>query len=64
MGDKICDATEDQDIPWNTADEVVVYIDSELIAVVLELTQKSIFEDRDRRAWSTKGVVLAVHARL
>lgn len=62
--DKIYDATEDQDVPRNTVDEVVAYIDSELTAVTSELTQEPIFEDKDYRAWPTKGVALAVRAKL
>ena len=62
--DKIYDATEDQDLPRNTVDEVVAYIDSELTAVASELTQEPIFEDKDYRAWPTKGVALAVRAKL
>lgn len=62
--DKIYDATEDQDVPRNTVDEVVAYIDSELTAVASELTQEPIFEDKDYRAWPTKGVALAVCAKL
>lgn len=62
--DKIYDATEDQDVPRNTVDEVVAYIDSELTAVASELTQEPIFEDKDYRAWPTKVVALAVRAKL
>lgn len=62
--DKIYNATEDQDVPWNTVDEVIEYIDSELTAVASELTQEPIFEDKDYRAWPTKGVALAVRAKL
>ena len=62
--DKIYNATEDQDVPRNTVDEVIEYIDSELTAVASELTQEPIFEDKDYRAWPTKGVVLAVRAKL
>lgn len=62
--DKIYDATEDQDVPRNTVDEVVAYIDSELTAVASELTQEPIFEDKDYCAWPTKGVALAVRAKL
>lgn len=62
--DKIYDATEDQDVPRNTVDEVGAYIDSELTAVASELTQEPIFEDKDYRAWPTKGVALAVRAKL
>lgn len=62
--DKIYDATEDQDVPRNTVDEVVAYIDSELTTVASELTQEPIFEDKDYRAWPTKGVALAVRAKL
>ena len=62
--DKIYDATEDQDVPRNTVDEVVAYIDYELTAVASELTQEPIFEDKDYRAWPTKGVALAVRAKL
>ena len=62
--DKRYDATEDQDVPRNTVDEVVAYIDSELTAVASELTQEPIFEDKDYRAWPTKGVALAVRAKL
>ena len=62
--DKIYNATEDQDVPRNTVDEVIEYIDSELTAVASELTQEPIFEDKDYRAWPTKGVALAGRAKL
>ena len=62
--DKIYNATEDQDVPRNTVDEVIEYIDYELTAVASELTQEPIFEDKDYRAWPTKGVALAVRAKL
>ena len=62
--DKIYNATEDQDVPRNIVDEVIEYIDSELTAVASELTQEPIFEDKDYRAWPTKGVALAVRAKL
>lgn len=62
--DKIYNATENQDVPRNTVDEVIEYIDSELTAVASELTQEPIFEDKDYRAWPTKGVALAVRAKL
>ncbi|EYA94687.1 starch-binding associating with outer membrane family protein [Bacteroides fragilis str. S38L5] len=62
--DKIYNATEDQDVPRNTVDEVIEYIDSELTAVASELPQEPIFEDKDYRAWPTKGVALAVRAKL
>lgn len=62
--DKIYNATEDQDVPRNTVDEVIEYIDSELTAVASELIQEPIFEDKDYRAWPTKGVALAVRAKL
>lgn len=62
--DKIYNATEDQDVPRNTVDEVIEYIDSELTAVASELTQEPIFEDKDYRAWPTKGVALAVRVKL
>ena len=62
--DKIYNATEDQDVPRNTVDEVIEYIDSELTAVASELTQEPIFEDKDYRAWPTQGVALAVRAKL
>ena len=62
--DKIYNATEEQDVPRNTVDEVIEYIDSELTAVASELTQEPIFEDKDYRAWPTKGVALAVRAKL
>ena len=62
--DKIYNATEDQYVPRNTVDEVIEYIDSELTAVASELTQEPIFEDKDYRAWPTKGVALAVRAKL
>lgn len=62
--DKVYDAAEDQDVPRNTVDEVVEYIDSELMAVASELTPEPIFDDKDYRAWPTKGVALAVRAKL
>lgn len=62
--DKVYEATESQDIPRNTVDETIEYIDSELRAVAEELTQEPIFDDKDYRAWPTKGVALAVRAKL
>lgn len=44
--DKIYNATEDQDVPRNTVDEVIEYIDSELTAVASELTQEPILKIR------------------
>lgn len=62
--DKIFDAIENQDIPRNTVDEVINYIDSELTASAQELQQEPIYDDVDHRAWPTKGVALAVRAKL
>lgn len=62
--DKIYDAVESQDLPRNTVDEVVEYIDGELKTSIGELTQEPIFDDKDHRAWPTKGVALAVRAKL
>lgn len=62
--DKVYEATESQDMPRNTVDEVVEYIDTELREVATELSQEPKHEDPDYRTWPTKGVALAVRAKL
>lgn len=61
--DKIFETAESQDIPRNSIDEILEYIDSELLAVSKELPQEPI-EDNNYLGWPTKGVALAVRAKL
>lgn len=61
--DKVFEATENQDLPRNSVDEVVEYLDKELLASAEELTQEPI-TDENYRAWPTKGVALAVRAKM
>ncbi len=61
--DHIFSANENLDIPRAPLDEVINYIDSELLAVADELAQEPI-EDQQYRALPTKGVALAVRAKL
>ncbi|WP_430812785.1 MULTISPECIES: RagB/SusD family nutrient uptake outer membrane protein [unclassified Carboxylicivirga] len=61
--DHIFDANENLDIPRAPLDEVINYIDSELLAVAEELEQEPI-EDQQYLALPTKGVALAVRAKL
>lgn len=63
VGDKVYEATEDLDIPRNSVDEVIEYLDKELLASAGELTQEPI-TDENYRAWPTKGVALAVRAKM
>ncbi|WP_294479863.1 RagB/SusD family nutrient uptake outer membrane protein [uncultured Bacteroides sp.] len=62
--DKVYEATESQDVPRNTVDEVIAYIDTELREVADELTQEPMHDNEDYRTWPTKGVALAVRAKL
>ena len=62
--DKVYEATETQDVPRNTVDEVITYIDQELREVANELPQEPMHENESYRAWPTKGVALAVRAKL
>ena len=55
---------DDQDLPRNSVDEVVEYLDSELLASANELEQEPFHDDQNYRAWPTKGVALAVRAKL
>ena len=48
--DKVYEATETQDVPRNTVDEVITYIDQELREVANELPQEP---DRDDNKWNT-----------
>ncbi|MDO5607463.1 MAG: RagB/SusD family nutrient uptake outer membrane protein [Capnocytophaga sp.] len=61
--DRIFASSDDMDIPRAPLDEVINYIDEELLAVSQELRQAPI-EDEQYRAWPTKGVALAVRAKL
>ncbi|GIM59346.1 RagB/SusD family nutrient uptake outer membrane protein [Capnocytophaga canimorsus] len=61
--DKIFSENENFDIPRAPLDEVIDYIDKELLAVAGELRQNFIQEE-NYRAWPTKGVALAVRAKL
>ncbi|MDO5105116.1 RagB/SusD family nutrient uptake outer membrane protein [Capnocytophaga sp.] len=61
--DKIFEEKDNFDIPRAPLDEVINYIDSELLAVAQQLKQVPI-EDEQYRALPTKGVALAVRAKL
>lgn len=61
--DKIYNSNENMDIPRAPLDEVINYIDSELLEVSKELSQSPI-EDEQYRGLPTKGVALAVRAKL
>lgn len=61
--DRIFKSSDDMDIPRAPLDEVINYIDEEMLAVSQELRQSPI-EDEQYRAWPTKGVALAVRAKL
>ena len=52
------------DLPRNTIDEVISYLDEELTAVAKELPQKALHDDDQHNAWPTKGVALAVKAKM
>lgn len=52
--DKVYEATETQDVPRNTVDEVITYIDQELREVANELPQEPMHENESYRAWPTK----------
>lgn len=61
--DSIFSSEDNLDIPRAPLDKVIEYIDNELLAVSKELKQEPI-EDEQYRAWPTKGVALAVRAKL
>ena len=61
--DKIFEATESLDIPRNSMDEVLEYLDIELKEVAEQLTDSAIVSN-EFRAWPTKGVALAVRAKM
>ena len=63
VGDKVYEATESQDMSRNSVDEVVEYLDKELLASADELSQEPII-DENYRAEPTKGVALAVRAKM
>ena len=62
--DVIFEKEEDFDLPRNSIDEVVEYINEELVAVADELPQTALHDDAQHNAWPTKGVALAVRAKL
>ena len=62
--DKVYEPTESQDMPRNTLDEVIEYIDTELKEVAGQLSPEPMHENADYRVWPTKGVALAVRAKL
>ncbi|MGL5785303.1 MAG: RagB/SusD family nutrient uptake outer membrane protein, partial [Bacteroidales bacterium] len=62
--DRIFEASDDQDLPRNTVDEVVDYLDQELLAVSEQLTDSAIIDNKDYRGWPTKGAALAVRAKV
>ena len=61
--DKIFNSTEDQDYLRNSIDEVLEYLDAELLNSANELSQEPIEEDA-YKGWPTKGVALAVRAKM
>jgi len=62
--DAILERDDNLDLPRNTIDEVINYLDEELTAVSHELPQKALHEDDQHNAWPTKGVALAVRAKM
>ncbi|WP_294476784.1 RagB/SusD family nutrient uptake outer membrane protein [uncultured Bacteroides sp.] len=62
--DAILERDDNLDLPRNTLDEVINYIDEELTAVAQELPQKALHDDDQHNAWPTKGVALAVRAKM
>lgn len=62
--DAILEREDNLDLPRNTIDEVISYLDEELTAVSHELPQKALHEDDQHNAWPTKGVALAVRAKM
>lgn len=61
--DNAFEATDNLDIPRNSVDEVLEYLDAELLASAEELSQEPI-TDENYRAEPTKGVALAVRAKM
>lgn len=61
--DKLFDPTESQDYCRNSIDEVLEYLDAELLSSANELRQEPIEED-EYKGWPTKGVALAVRAKM
>ena len=61
--DLILEREDNLDLPRNTIDEVISYLD-ELTAVAKELPQKALHDDDQHNAWPTKGVALAVKAKM
>ena len=61
--DLILEREDNLDLPRNTIDEVISYLDEELTAVAKELPQKALHDDQ-HNAWPTKGVALAVKAKM
>lgn len=62
--DAILEREDNLDLPRNTINEVISYLDEELTAVSQELPQKALHEDDQHNAWPTKGVALAVRAKM
>ena len=62
--DLILEREDNLDLPRNTIDEVISYLDEELTAVAKELPQKALHDDDQHNAWPTKGVALAVKAKM
>lgn len=61
--DQIFDRNDNLDLPRNSVDEVMEYLDTELREVAEQLTDSAIVEETAYRAWPTKGVALAVRAK-
>ena len=60
--DLILEREDNLDLPRNTIDEVISYLDEELTAVAKELPQKALHDDDQHNAWPTKA--LAVKAKM
>ena len=53
--DLILEREDNLDLPRNTIDEVISYLDEELTAVAKELPQKALHDDDQHNAWPTKA---------
>ncbi|MCS3554196.1 MULTISPECIES: RagB/SusD family nutrient uptake outer membrane protein [unclassified Sphingobacterium] len=60
---KSYEPTEEQDLPRNSLDEVIKYIDDEILASIEGMEPRP-FADENYRAVPTKGAALAVRAKL
>lgn len=61
--DTVFSRDDELDWPRNSVDEVMEFLDKELLEVAGQLTDSAINEETNYRAWPTKGVALAVRAK-